>query len=151
MRPQTYESEAEAEVLSYVFAGRSGLENTSFALLGPDGKKISRGARSPSMVYGSAEGGPAERRVYMVVAILSWVAVYLVHWPLPGPTIAVPEWLAYLGGCAFLMSFLAFTEGTTFEGVKAFAGVPGYGQTHGAAGDAPLQTEGSYASVRHPM
>ena len=55
VRPQTYESEAEAEILSYVFAGRSGLENTSFALLDPNGKKITRGSRSPGMTYGSAE------------------------------------------------------------------------------------------------
>lgn len=55
VRPQTYESEAEAKVLSYVFSGRSGLENTSFALLDPNGKKISRGSRSPSMTFGDAE------------------------------------------------------------------------------------------------
>ena len=55
VRPQTYESEAEAEILSYVFAGRSGLENTSFALLDPNGKKITRGSRSPGMTYGSAQ------------------------------------------------------------------------------------------------
>ncbi len=54
MRPQTYEDAAEAKVLSYVFAGRSGLENTSFALLDPEGKKLTRGSRSPSMTYGSA-------------------------------------------------------------------------------------------------
>lgn len=54
VRPQTYESAEEAKVLSYVFAGRSGLENTSFALLDPKGKKITRGSRSPSMTFGSA-------------------------------------------------------------------------------------------------
>lgn len=55
VRPQTYESKAEAKVLSYVFAGRGGLQNTSFALLDPDGKKLTRGSRSPSMSYGNAE------------------------------------------------------------------------------------------------
>ena len=55
VRPQTYEDEAEAKILSYVFAGRSGLENTSFALLDPEGKKLTRGSRSPSMTYGSVE------------------------------------------------------------------------------------------------
>ncbi|MEZ6014139.1 MAG: hypothetical protein R3F49_03420 [Planctomycetota bacterium] len=54
MRPQTYESAEEAKILSYVFAGRSGLENTSFALLDPKGKKLTRGSRSPSMTYGTA-------------------------------------------------------------------------------------------------
>lgn len=55
VRPQTYESAEEVKILSYVFAGRSGLENTSFALLDPAGKKITRGSRSPMMTYGSAE------------------------------------------------------------------------------------------------
>ena len=55
MRPQTYESEAEAKVLTYVYTGRSGLQNTSFALMSPDGKKVTRGSRSPKQTYGSAE------------------------------------------------------------------------------------------------
>jgi hypothetical protein len=38
-----------------VYSGRTGLQNTSFALLDPSGKKISRGSRSPSQTYGSAE------------------------------------------------------------------------------------------------
>lgn len=54
MRPQTYESADELEILSYVFSGRSGLQNTSFAILDPEGKKLTRGSRSPSMTYGSA-------------------------------------------------------------------------------------------------
>ncbi len=55
VRPQTYEDKAEAEVLSYVYAGRSGLENTSFALLDPQGKKLTRGGRSPKNLYGTPE------------------------------------------------------------------------------------------------
>lgn len=55
VRPQTYESAEEAEILSYVFAGRSGLQNTSFALLDPKGKKLTRGSRSPRMTYGTVE------------------------------------------------------------------------------------------------
>jgi protein-S-isoprenylcysteine O-methyltransferase Ste14 len=96
-------------------------------------------------------GSPSERRLYMIVAVVTWIGLYLAHWPVPGPTLVLPEWLAYLGACAFMMSFLAFVEGSTFESIKSFAGVPGYGQTHGAAAQTPLQTEGSYASVRHPM
>lgn len=103
------------------------------------------------LVSSNPAGSPAERRLYMVVAIASWIAVYLIHYPMPGPALAFPGWVTFLGGCAFMMSFLAFTEGTTFEGIRAFAGVPGHEQTHGASAEAPLQTEGSYASVRHPM
>lgn len=37
-----------------MYSGRSGLENTSFALMDPNGKKITRGARSPKMLYSTA-------------------------------------------------------------------------------------------------
>ncbi|MEM9379513.1 MAG: hypothetical protein AAGB93_06130 [Planctomycetota bacterium] len=56
VRPQTYENAAELEVLSYVFSVRGELQNTSFALLDPDGEKLTRGARSPSMTFGDADG-----------------------------------------------------------------------------------------------
>jgi hypothetical protein len=57
IRPQTYESAEEAEILSWVFSDRRGnLHNTSFGILSSDGKtKLSRTGRSPSMVYGTAE------------------------------------------------------------------------------------------------
>ncbi len=55
MRLQTYEDPKEIEMLGYVFSGRSGVQNTSFALLTPKGKKITRGARSPKMLYGTPE------------------------------------------------------------------------------------------------
>jgi protein-S-isoprenylcysteine O-methyltransferase Ste14 len=103
------------------------------------------------LVSKSAQGSSAERRLYMVVAIVTWVAMYAIHKPMPGLAFTTPDWLYFVGACAFLMSFLAFNEGTTFEALKSFSGVSGTVQTHGAAIDAPLQTEGSYASVRHPM
>ena len=102
------------------------------------------------LVAKSPTGSPGERRLYMVVAITTWVLVYAFHFPLPGPAYVSPDWLVYFGLCAFLMSFLAFVEGSTFESLKAFAGTPGTEQTHGAA-DVPLQVKGSYAKVRHPM
>jgi hypothetical protein len=56
IRPQTYESEEEAEVLKWVFSDRQGLlHNTSFGILSSDGKrKLSRTGRSPDMVFGDA-------------------------------------------------------------------------------------------------
>lgn len=53
MRPATYEHEVEAEFLKKVFSNRDGsLQNTSFGLFAPDGKKrLSRGGRSPQMVW----------------------------------------------------------------------------------------------------
>ena len=102
-------------------------------------------------VFKAPQGSAAERRVYMTVSIVSWVAVYAFHLPMPGLAYVSPDWLVYFGLCAFLMSFLAFNEGATFEALKAFSGVAGTEMTHGAAIDAPLMTKGSYASVRHPM
>jgi protein-S-isoprenylcysteine O-methyltransferase Ste14 len=103
------------------------------------------------LVAKSPEGSSGERRVYMVVAISTWVLMYAVHLPLPGAGYVLPEWAIFFGASAFLMAFLAFNEGNTFDLIKGFAGVPGYEQTHGASSVAPLQTKGSYASVRHPM
>jgi len=58
IRPATYESAAEAAVLKSFFPTRSGeLENTVFVLLAPDGKTaLSRGGRSPAMVFDDAAG-----------------------------------------------------------------------------------------------
>lgn len=57
MRPATYESAEEAKVLSHWFSGRDGdLENTTFVLLDPSGQRaLSRGGRSPGMVFGDKE------------------------------------------------------------------------------------------------
>lgn len=54
VRPQTYEDASEGEFLKHVFTGRNGLQNTTFALLSPDGRKLDRGSRSPMMAYGDA-------------------------------------------------------------------------------------------------
>ena len=104
-----------------------------------------------NLVAKSPQGSAGERRFYMFVAIVTWVVLYALHWPLPGIGYELPIWVTYFGYCAFLMSFFAFNEGATFDNLKAFAGAHGTEQTHGAALDAPLQTRGSYASVRHPM
>lgn len=58
MRPNTYEDEAEAEFMKTLFRSRNGGSvNTTFCLLAPDGEtQVSRGGRSPSMVFGGIEG-----------------------------------------------------------------------------------------------
>ena len=55
IRPLTYESAAEAPFLESLFRGRSdGLENTVFAMLGPDGKtRLCRTGRSPRFAFAS--------------------------------------------------------------------------------------------------
>lgn len=56
VRPATYESAAEGKMLLSLFTGRlDNLENTVFALLGPDGKeRLTQTGRSPRMVFGTA-------------------------------------------------------------------------------------------------
>lgn len=137
-----YDPSAPASNYAYNAALFIGYMAVHYIMMTPGFKKL---------VAKSAQGSTGERRFYMVVAIVTWVAMYALHKPLPGVAFVSPDWLFFVGACAFLMSFLAFNEGTTFEALKAFSGVPGTEQTHGAAIDAPLQTEGPYASVRHPM
>ncbi len=104
-----------------------------------------------TLVSGRPEGSMRERQVYVSVAIASWVLLYAVHRPLPGPSVELPGWLTFLGTCGLLLSFLAFLEGATFESLKGLLGIPGGDQSHTATAETPLMTEGSYASVRHPM
>jgi hypothetical protein len=61
VRLATYESASEAVVLKSFFVGRSGeLENSTFAILAPDGKtKLTRAGRSPSFAYGRNASAPA--------------------------------------------------------------------------------------------
>ena len=78
VRPQTYQDAGESEVLLSVYEGPNGLQNTVFALLDPDGNKLSRGSRSPSMTYRSVErfvdalediGGDYERGAKKIQAL----------------------------------------------------------------------------------
>jgi protein-S-isoprenylcysteine O-methyltransferase Ste14 len=103
------------------------------------------------MLTGRAEGTPAERRIYIAVAVTTWLVVYTLHRPVPGFAFVPPLWLEYLALCGVLLGFFAFLEGATFQATAGLLGVPGatMGYSHGA--ETPLMTEGSYASVRHPM
>jgi protein-S-isoprenylcysteine O-methyltransferase Ste14 len=103
------------------------------------------------LTTGAPEGNPKERRIYTMVAVVTWLFLYWIHRPLPGPSLELPGWITFLGICGFLLGFFAFTEGGTFESFKGFFGVPGAEASHSATAETPLQTEGSYASVRHPM
>jgi len=63
VRLLTYESADEAKLLTSFFVGRSGqLENTTFALLDPEGKtKLARAGRSPDFAFrGGAGKSPAD-------------------------------------------------------------------------------------------
>ena len=102
-------------------------------------------------VYGKPRSTPFERRIYVSVAIVTWLALYAWHLPMPGPALAAPAWLQFIGICGVFLGFLMFFEGATFGFLKAFMGMPGTELSHSSDAVAPLMTEGSYASVRHPM
>lgn len=61
IRLATYESEAEARVLASFFTGRTGeVENTTFALVAPDGKTLlTRAGRSPDWAFRADDDGSA--------------------------------------------------------------------------------------------
>jgi protein-S-isoprenylcysteine O-methyltransferase Ste14 len=99
--------------------------------------------------FGRPEGTPTERRVYVAVSILTWMAMYLLHEPVPGPGFVAPPWLQFVGLCCVLLGVVAFFEFATLEGLGGLLAVPGMEVSHTV--EAPLMTEGSYASVRHPM
>jgi protein-S-isoprenylcysteine O-methyltransferase Ste14 len=103
------------------------------------------------LISGSEAGGEGERRIYIAVSVVTWLAIVAIHRPLPGPVMEVPGWIQFAGLCGFLLSFFAFLEGGTFGAFAGFLGVPGTETTHSAAAETPLNTSGSYASVRHPM
>lgn len=102
-------------------------------------------------VYGQPQSKPLERRIYVTVSIVTWILVYVYHLPVSGPAFAAPVWLQFVGICGVFAGFLMFFEGMTFEFLRAFIGTPGTELSHSADAQTPLMTEGSYASVRHPM
>ncbi len=102
-------------------------------------------------VFGHAEGTPAERRIYVTISILTWVGVYAFHQPVPGFALNAPQWVQFIGLCAFLLSFVAFFEFATFESLGSLLGLPGSELSHSVGAETPLMTEGPYARVRHPM
>ncbi|HEY4234995.1 MAG TPA: methyltransferase [Lacipirellulaceae bacterium] len=103
-----------------------------------------------SAVYGSRAGTPLERRIYIVITIVTWVLVYWLHRPIPGFAYLAPDWLRYIGVCAILLSIAGFFEFATFEGLDQLLGVAG-SLSHSVGSETPLMMEGPYARVRHPM
>jgi protein-S-isoprenylcysteine O-methyltransferase Ste14 len=102
-------------------------------------------------VYGPRAGSPLERQLYIGVSVATWLAVLALHWPLPGPAIALPAGVRFAGDVAFILSVLAFFEGATFAMLDGLLAVPGAAMTHSQGEETPLLTQGQYSRVRHPM
>ncbi len=103
------------------------------------------------IVYSNEDGSATDRRIYITITIVSWLAVLYFHKAVPGPEYVLPEYVKFFGLCAMMLSVFGFFEGMTFSAMGGFLGVPGYEMTHGHSDETPLMTEGSYAAVRHPM
>ena len=136
--------DADAPASNYVFNGILFFVYmlVHFVMMTPGFKRLTSGSEA---------GSPRERRIYIFVSVVTWLAVFFYHEPLPGPGFVLPEWVEYLAVCAFLLSFFAFLEGGSFESFGAFLAVSDDAISHGASAEADLNTTGSYASVRHPM
>ena len=103
------------------------------------------------LVYGNPDSSSNERRIYVIISVVTWLALYIIHKPVPGFGFESPVWLQFFGVCLFLLGFLMFFEGIHFEFLNAFLGTPGTELSHSSDGSTPLLTEGSYGKVRHPM
>jgi len=102
-------------------------------------------------VYGTPQSTSGERRVYVIVSIVTWILLYYVHRPVPGPALPEMFWVQFVGVCCVFAGFLMFFEGASIAFLLAFMGRPGTELSHSADASTPLMTQGSYASVRHPM
>ena len=103
------------------------------------------------VVYRNSAGTPMERRIYIVVSVLTWLAVYWLHKPVPGPGFWAPTAMLFIGLCGVLLALVAFFEFATMESLCMLVAVPGHDLSHTTGAETPLMTEGSYAQVRHPM
>lgn len=106
-------------------------------------------------VWGTPGGSPRERRFYIALTTVTWLAVFIFHQPVPGPQLNLAPQLipvvTFLGNCGLLFGMFLFFSGNTPDTIDQLVGTPGAQLSHSHGPDTPLFTEGSYASVRHPM
>ncbi len=102
-------------------------------------------------VYGARAGTPVERQIYIVISIMTFLAVYGFHRPVPGFEYVSPDWLVFIGTCAVLLAVFAFFEFANFNMLDSLIGMPGSELSHTVGEEAPLFTKGTYVQVRHPM
>jgi hypothetical protein len=101
--------------------------------------------------WGDPAGSPRERQVYIALTLITWFAVLLLHWPVPGFALALPLPVRFAGLVGCLWCVLLFFQGATPESLDGLVGVPGSVARYSHGSETPLFTEGPYAEVRHPM
>jgi protein-S-isoprenylcysteine O-methyltransferase Ste14 len=102
-------------------------------------------------LWGNPAGHPRERRFYISLTVVTWLAVVILHRPVPGALLELPPWATFVGIVLFLVFFKMFFEGVTNQMIDGLLGVPGSVKAYAHGPEAPLFTEGPYAQVRHPM
>jgi protein-S-isoprenylcysteine O-methyltransferase Ste14 len=102
-------------------------------------------------VWGCSYSTPQERRFYIAVTVVTWLAVCWLQQPVPGPALALPGAIHFAGMVGFIICVLMFFQGISFEAIDGLLGVPGSVSAYSHGTETHLFTEGSYARVRHPM
>ncbi len=65
------------------------------------------------VLFGSPQGRLFERQIYISTSIVTWLAVYVLHRPVPGIGLTSPFWLQFVGLCAVLLSLFVFSNSQT--------------------------------------
>jgi protein-S-isoprenylcysteine O-methyltransferase Ste14 len=102
-------------------------------------------------LWGHPYSTSRDRRFYIAVTVITWLALFWLQKPVPGPALAVPEALRFAGLVGFIVCVLKFFQGISFDAVDGLLGVPGSAGAYSHGPETPLFTEGPYARVRHPM
>jgi protein-S-isoprenylcysteine O-methyltransferase Ste14 len=101
--------------------------------------------------WGHPYSTPRERRFYITITVITWLALFWLQQPVPGPALALPEAIRFAGLVGFIVCILKFFQGKSFDAIDGLLGVPGSVTAYSHGPETPLFTDGPYAGVRHPM
>jgi protein-S-isoprenylcysteine O-methyltransferase Ste14 len=102
-------------------------------------------------VWGQAHSAPRERRFYITITVITWLAMCWLQRPVPGFSLALPGTVHFAGSVIFLFCAYLFFEGVPTNAIDGLLGVPGSVSAYSHGPETPLFTDGPYAKVRHPM
>ena len=102
-------------------------------------------------VWGHPYSTPRDRRFYIAVTVITWLALFWLHRPVPGPAFTLPEPVRFAGMVGFIIFMLKFFEGISFSAIDGLLAIPGSVTAYSHGPETRLLTEGPYAEVRHPM
>lgn len=101
--------------------------------------------------YGTEATSTTQRRVFVVVSVVTWLALVAWHRPLPGPALPIPGWMQFAGVVGYLVAVMAFFEGVSFAAIDGLLAVPATQVAYSHGNETALFSEGRYAVVRHPQ